>query len=242
MMIMYKESFFIIENCGNNAFSFEKRKNPKLYVPSAIEGGIDDVRVGEEVVFEDFDENEVLQSCRGLKNLVRMRHPETGAPVIVVDNHNHVFWFWYEAWQKGLIQRGATLVHIDQHKDTRQPPRGMTHDEAGDLEKAFHYTNHVLNVGNYIPPAMEEGLIGALISVTSEEEMRKNPPAPQKTSLIVNVDLDFWAPELDYISTEEKARFTKEWMRQADLITVATSPFFIDQERAIATLKDLMLD
>lgn len=38
---MYRESFYITKPVWNNAFSFDKRTNKKLYVPSLIE--IDDL-------------------------------------------------------------------------------------------------------------------------------------------------------------------------------------------------------
>jgi len=234
---MYKKPFHITEKISSNAFNFEKRSTPKLYVPSVIEGELSDVKVGNEVVFEDFDEYDQLQSCVGLEHLVKLPHPVTQKPMVVVDNHNHVFYFWYEAWQQGLIDRGIQLVHIDAHRDTRIPERNLTHEEASDLKKVFEYTNSILNVGNYIPPAMKEGLIGELISITSERELDLAQP---KKPFILNIDLDFWAPEMDYIDENKSVSMIREWIVDADLITFATSPFFIDQEKAIEVLRKLV--
>ncbi|MCK5608224.1 UPF0489 family protein, partial [Candidatus Pacearchaeota archaeon] len=192
---MYQNHFFITDSVSNNAFSFDKRVKPKLYVPDLIEGNLENVGMGDEIVFEDTDENGDLKSCKGLRHFVRIPHPETKKPIVVVDNHNHVFYFWYEALQKGLISESATLVHIDQHKDTRKPDELLN---SRDLETVFKYTNSILNVGNYIPPAMEDGLIGELISVTSESDLQIEVSA-QESSIILNIDLDFWAPEMNYI-------------------------------------------
>jgi len=233
---MYHSPFYITENHSSNAFSFEKRNSPKIYVPSIIDGRIEDVKIGTEVVFEDFDEHGKLQSCIGLQNFIRAKHPQTGKPVIIVDNHNHVFYFWYEACQRGEIERGITLVHIDAHRDTRIPERNMTADEAKDLKSIFNYTNSVLNVGNYIPPAMEEGLIGNLVSITSERELEVASPTG---NFILNIDLDFWAPEMDYIDRKKTMEIIRPWMKAAQMITVSTSPFFIEQERAIGILHEL---
>ncbi|QQR83691.1 UPF0489 family protein [Candidatus Peregrinibacteria bacterium] len=237
---MYHTPFFITENLSSNAFSFERRINPKLYVPSVIDGTVDDVQVGDHVVFEDYDEYDVLQSCKGLKHLVKTVYGAKKTPVVIVDNHNHVFYFWYQALANGAIERGATLVHIDQHKGERVPEVMLRRKDSGDLQKVFEYTNTVLNVGNYIPPAMEEGLVGKLVSITSEQALRDHNPQ-RDSSLIVNIDLDFWAPEMDYIDRSFSLAQTKAWMDRADLITFATSPFFIEQERAIAILKELLL-
>ncbi len=234
---MYQNPFYLTKKTSNNALSFEERKNPTLYVPSVIEGDLEDVKIGKEVVFEDFDEYEKLQSCIGLENFVKLPHPETQKPIVVVDNHNHVFYFWYEAWHQGFFERGITLVHIDAHRDTRIPERNLRSEEAHDLNKVFEYTNSVLNVGNYIPPAREEGVIGGLISITSETELLAARP---RGPFILNIDLDFWASEMDYIDEKMSIPHIKHWIKQAEFITFATSPFFIEQGRAIEVLHRLL--
>ena len=128
--------------------------------------------------------------------------------MIIVDNHNHVFYFWYEARINKQINNGVTLVHIDQHKDIRKPKRRLVKTISDDSKKVFEYTNTVLNVGNYIPPAIEEGLISEVISITSENEItNQNSQFTNSKSTIVNVDLDFWAPEMDYIDHQLKIDF-----------------------------------
>lgn len=234
---MYHYPFHLTDKISNNAFNFEARENPKLYVPSVIEGKLEDVKIGNEIIFEDYDEENRLMSCKGLKNLVKFNHPKTNKPMVVVDNHNHVFYFWYEAWHEKKIERGIQLVHIDAHRDTRIPEQMLSHEEAKDLVKVFEYTNSILNVGNYIPPAMEEGLIGKLISITSERELKESEP---KSPFILNIDLDFWAPEMDYIDQDWSIEQIKKWILKADLITFATSPFFIEQQRAIDILHKLL--
>lgn len=236
--MMYHSPFFLKDPVGNNAFAWKERADHKLYVPSVMDGSWQDAIPGDQVVFEEIDEHRVLHSCTGLKNFIRAPHPVTGKPMVIVDNHNHVFYFWHEAREQGLIENGATLVHIDAHKDTRVPPSMLSAEDSRDLEKVFHYTNFVLNVGNYIPPAMKDGLVGELISITSEAELKKHNPQ-KYPSLIVNIDLDFWAPEMSYVDREYSLKRVREWMAHADLITFATSPFFIEQERALERLKDL---
>ncbi len=233
---MYQKPLIITEPISSNAFNYDKRTNPQITIPTVIDGGLEDVKIGTEVTFEDFDEYDKLQSCIGLEHLVRLPHPVTGKPMVVVDNHNHVFWFWYEAWHKGLIDRGITLVHIDAHRDTRIPERPPTKEEVNDLEKLYHYTNSILNVGNYIPPAMKEGLIGDLISITSERELDE---VEVKIPYILNIDLDFWAAEMDYIDEEKSLNIIKPLILKADMVTFASSPFFVKQERALDILMKL---
>lgn len=232
---MYEQSFYLTGKRGNNAFSYEDRgPEPRLYVPSMIEGTLDDVQQGDEVVFSDRDEFDVLQQCKGLKHYVKfMWH---GIPVIVVDNHNQVFYFWYEALQTGVLKRGASLVHIDAHKDARVPDQLF---ESGSLEEVFRYTNEVLNVGNYIIPAQKEGLVGEVQFVTSEAAMEDESFATRGNK-ILNIDLDFFAPDMAYIPFEKTKQFVLKQAERANLITFSTSPFFIDQDLAIQALRALL--
>lgn len=109
------------------------------------------------------------------------------------------------------------------------------------LEKVFHFTNYQCNVGNYIQPALREGIIGKILRIEDTIGMVKyaSYERGEHESLILNLDLDFFAPELDYIPFEDKKRIILHFARQARLITVAISPFFIDQERAIAMLGEV---
>lgn len=227
---MYGDSFYLTENCGNNAFSYDRRISPRLFVPAVKEGGFDNVVIGEEIGFEDFNEKGELKSCRGLKNLVRT--DILGTPAVIMDNHNHAFYFWWEAKEKGLIDAGATLVHVDQHKDTREPEKWY----AGvNLEDVFEYTNKVLNVGNYIPPARCCGLLEEIIFITGNAGLDEKI---HKKNVILNLDLDFFVPEME-IDFEKARKFIQKQAKEADFITVATSPFFMDQKEAITMLKRL---
>ena len=232
----YSEPFWIEGPIGNNALSYERRgASSKLYVPSLVEGTLEEVKPGSEVVFEDFDEYEKLQSCPGLAHLVRTEL--AGVPAVIVDNHNHVLYFWFEALQKGLLKEGATLIHVDQHRDMRAPERLY---EGNNLEDVFDYVNFHLNVGNYIVPAQKSGLVGETQFVTSEEAL-KDLSFDSHGNKILNIDLDFFAPELAYIDFDLARSFLAAHLPTTSLITVATSPFFIEQERAIAVLKKLFL-
>ena len=231
----YSQPFDIEGPVGNNALSYERRgPAPTLWVPSLVTGGFDDVVAGDRVVFEDFDEHGVLQSCCGLTHLVKTDW--AGVPAVVMDNHNHAFYFWWEARLTGRIAPDATLVHLDQHRDTRvpdEPYRGTT------LEDAFAYTNFHLNVGNYVVPSQQCGLVGDIQMVTGEDALRDLGYATRRNK-ILNIDLDFFAPEMSYVDVELAERFIAFHLRTASLVTIATSPFFIGQADAIRVLQRLV--
>jgi hypothetical protein len=217
---MYDQNFWLEGKKGNNAFSYELRKASRLYVPQVTTGSFDDLRVGKEVAFEDFEDGE-LKSCVGLENFVKMEI--LGTPAVVFDNHNHAFYFWHEWGAKG-----AALMHVDQHKDTREPDEWFE-------ENAFCYTNEVLNVGNYILPAKRCGMVDEIVMITGGEGLKKEV---REGNVILNLDLDFFVPEME-IDFELAREFLRTQAKKADFITVATSPFFIGQEKALEIFKQL---
>ena len=186
------------------------------------------------MAFEDFNEHGTLQSCVGLAHLVRMTW--AGVPTVVMDNHNHAFYFWREAIEQGRLRPGATVIHVDQHRDTRLPERlfdGVT------LADAFHYTNFHLNVGNYIVPAHHAGMIEEIQFVTGATAL-EDQTFVRRGNKILNIDLDFFAPEMADVDLAVARRFIHAHLPSASLVTVATSPLFIDQARAIAVLHALL--
>jgi len=230
----YSQPFQIDGPVGNNALSYARRgTSPALWVPSLLNGTLEDVRPGSNVAFEDVDEFDVLQSCPGLSHLVRTEW--RGIPTVIVDNHNHAFYFWHEALERGRLERGATLIHVDQHRDTRIPERLY---DGKTLEDAFEYTNFHLNVGNYVVPAQQAGLIGEIHFVTSGEALNDLRFVARRNK-ILNIDLDFFAPEMSYIDFDLARRFVATHIPGTALITIATSPFFIEQERAVDVLRRL---
>ncbi|NDK09356.1 hypothetical protein GW846_01105 [Candidatus Gracilibacteria bacterium] len=245
---MYTQNFYITENVGNNAFSFSDRKNPKLFVPALkkIES-FEEINLltgnSEKITFEEYDFDDVMQQCFGLKNLYEMKWK--GKKIYLVDNHNHVFYFWYLARKQGIISDNSLLYHIDEHADTRDPEKYLLKPDSRDLQKVFEYTNFFLNVGNYIIPAEKEGLIGKTIQIRSDDSLKKYVSGDYQKyekegrNIILNLDLDFFEPELDYIEYELKKQVILDIAKRADLITVCTSPYFINQERAIEVLRDI---
>lgn len=55
-------------------------------------------------------------------------------------------------------------------------------------------------------------------------------------SLILDLDIDYFSQGFDELKCFETVRY---WIEKADIITIATSPLFIDQEKALTVLKSL---
>lgn len=235
---MYKKSFYIESPVWNNVFSFEKRQNKKLFVPYLIEiNDFSQIELWNEIVFEDFDFEGNLISARWLKNFYKIKWKNKD--LYLFDNHNHAFYFWYLARQEWIIWDNNILYHIDEHADTRIPEKIISKEDTKDISKVFEYTNFELNVWNYIIPAQKEGIIWEVVQIRSENDLLKFDEKNLWENIILNLDLDFFEPNLDYINYERKKKVILDIAKKAKVITVATSPFFIEQELALKVFRDL---
>jgi len=267
---MYQKPFFITTPVWNNAFSFEKRENKKLYIPSLIKiNSFDEIKLlphpspllwkereqkgKTKVTFEDFDFDWKLQSCTWLENFYEippinppLTRETLNTPIYLFDNHNHAFYFWHLAKSKNIIQDDNLLIHIDEHADMREPENFLTKNQSLDLKKVFKYTNFELNVWNYIIPALKTWIIKEVLQIRSEENLDnflKNTTILEKYKwkIILNLDLDFFETNLDYINYDLKKKVILYIAKKSSLITIATSPFFIDQNLALKVLHNLLL-
>lgn len=182
--------------------------------------------------FQEYDEDGKLRTSKGLESFIRFRIGDT--PIMVVDNHNHVFYFWYEALEQGLIQEGATLLHIDQHSDMREAEEPLP---SRDLQTVYSYTNTILNVGNFILPAQQDGIISEIVQIRSDQKLQEMRGFTG-SNMILDLDLDFFLNQTgDFEQQREIIRYLVD---QADVVTIATSPFFMEQAEAISILQKLL--
>ncbi len=257
---MYKKWFYINKEIGNNTFSFKERKSKKLWVPKLIEiDSFDEIKLQEDkgkIAFEDFGFDDELSTNYWLKNFYEILpspHPsplgereQITAPIYLFDNHNHALYFWFLARDLNIIQeKNNILYHIDEHADSRDPEIEL---EKTDIKSIFEYTNFSkINVWNYIVPAEKQGLIWKTIQIRNTlnlEDYLNSPIIPfvkgdEESNIILNLDLDFFQPDLDFIDYELKKKVVLDIAKKASIITVSTSPFFIDQKLAIKVFKDL---
>ena len=242
---MYNKWFFIESPVWNNEFSFDKRQNKKLFVPEIIEAkSFDEIKFQddlEKIAFEDFDFDNKLSTNYWLKNfyLFQMWWKE----VVLFDNHNHAFYFWYEARSRKIIWDKNILIHIDQHADTRDNDKIISKSDSKSLEKVFDFTNFVLNVWDYIIPAQKEGIIENIVQIRNtknlEDYLQNFSNRKNNSKIILNLDLDFFASELDFIDFELKKKVILDAFEKASYVTVCTSPFFVDQGLAVEKFKEI---
>lgn len=242
---MYNKWFFIESPVWNNEFSFDKRQNKKLFVPEIIEAkSFDEIKFQddlEKIAFEDFDFDDKLSTNYWLKNFYRFQM--WWKEVVLFDNHNHAFYFWYEARSRKIIWDKNILIHIDQHADTRDNDKIISKSDSKSLEKVFDFTNFVLNVWDYIIPAQKEGIIENVVQIRNtknlEDYLQNFSNKKNNSKIILNLDLDFFASELDFIDFELKKKVILDAFEKASYVTVCTSPFFVDQGLAVEKFKEI---
>jgi hypothetical protein len=270
----YVPGKFLDVGVGNNSFSLPKKsdRNPLEITPLRV-GSLDDLRLGKHVAFQDLDYSETpsptpdpLQGekntppvsekwieCVGLESAILCL--DFPIPIYVFDNHNHVFYAWVEALKMGWFEKGATLVHMDEHFDAGEallPPDPLTPLQGGtetteqSLEKIWRYTNEVLQIATYIKPALKLGMFSECIDYVESKhfEIPMRPPNPLERgnhlpsqNVVINLDIDVFHADMSHISWDQKIEVLKQYLPQTKLITMATSPYFIDQEKAIQLVK-----
>ena len=228
-MERYK-GFYIEKPYGNNVFSYEERENKRIFVPKLIEGNLEDVLVGENIVFNEIDEDVEVKAI-GLKNLVEYKLNDK--TIYIFDNHNHAFYFWNKSLKNNEFNKGCKLVHVDQHKDMREPDNYQVDIE--DLDDVFKYTNKVLNVGNFIQPALKKVIFSEAIIIDSSYGFDLKVDG----EYVLDIDLDIFSKDMDYIPYDFRIDKIKDLIEKAKVITIASSPYFIEQDYAIKVLKEL---
>ena len=222
--------FYIKKPTGNNIFSYEERENKNIYVPKLIESNLDAIKVGDEIVFNEIDEDIEIKA-KGLKYMVKFNYEDKD--IYIFDNHNHAFYFWIKSLNKGHFTKGCKLVHVDQHKDTREPENYNV--DINNIDDVFRYTNEVLNVGSFIKPALKHKIFSELIIIDSSYGFSLDIDG----EFVLDIDLDIFSKDMDYIPHDLKISKIKELIKKSKVITIASSPFFINQEYAIKVLKEL---
>lgn len=225
--------FTIDQRVGNNAFSFDQREHKSIYVPSLIEGGLEYLKEGRMPVFAEYYQNKEYL-LNGLDLFLYWK--SAGKHIFIFDNHNHAFFFWLYGLNQKMFNLNQQLVHVDQHTDMRDPEVYPSFSlQQYSLKEAFTYTNYTLNVGNFIKPALKLGIFSDIEMVTKEDDLQK----PFSSDVVLDIDIDFFSDEMGYISHQKKVDFTQNLIHQSSFITVATSPYFIEQRCAIEVVLEL---
>lgn len=134
--------------------------------------------------------------------------------ITVVDNHDRVLEFrpkWFN------------VIHIDQHTDMRP------------------VLDEWVNVGNFLRHALDIWFINSSKQINTEYSILNFDYSNFDLSkYILDIDLDFWHPGMSIEKYQKTIDITKDLMKKSRVVTIATSPYFLDQTLALKILKDLL--
>jgi uncharacterized protein UPF0489 len=87
-------------------------------------------------------------------------------PLVVVEEHHEAFYVWHYGVRKGWLgASGNTLLHADSHADLSLPRLRRSLDSIGDMPDLASFTYQELNIGNFIWPAVYQGLFNRVLWV-----------------------------------------------------------------------------
>ena len=197
----------------------------------------------EHFAFAEKNENWEIEYFHWLKNYLCIKKSDF-SPVFIFDNHNHAITFRYNIIYSKK-NNDVKVIHIDQHSDCRENKNHLELNwKEDELEKVFKFWNEECNVGNFILPAIESGMIVNQVQIRSTTALQ-NLKINENQHFILDIDLDFC---LDWIDRNKinwetimllKNKFDEIW-KYALWITIATSPYFLGQELAIQIIEELL--
>ncbi len=160
-----------------------------------------------------------------------------------MDNHNHALYCRYTEVLAGRVQRGLPVIHIDQHSDMKDPMGWIDVDKEADLDYIARYVNEVCTIADFIQPALRSGLISECVQVRTEYSLlaESRKPKAEGGGYILDIDIDFWASEMGIEEFDRTIEKTRQLIAGASMVTIATSPCFIEQERAIEVVRKLLV-
>lgn len=249
----YTQSTFLTLPLGNNALTFQERKeigsDVRVRIPALTKGKLEDLSFAcDDICYEYVDEKGRLVSSYGLEELLYISYK--GKDIYIVDNHNHAFAMRWRSYRRGALERGSHLLHLDQHSDFADPEQYMekyfsseTDIQNISQEKIDTYVNEVLTIASFIKPALRSGLCASHEMIMTEYTLLEYDikKIEKKSSIILDIDLDFRAPEMSIQEYKKTISLVRKIISlpQVGCITLATSPTYIDQEKVMLILQDL---
>ena len=216
----------LTENIWNNQFCFNQAKNPQLRVADLIEWGLDNLEIWENTVFREMKNWNVVE-YKWVKHFIHIKNPNQS--IYIFDNHNHSLKYWIDEYKWWNIPFWFDLIHIDQHTDMN----------TSEFDLDIKNPNlDVYNVWNFIQPAIKSWLINKVEQINAEYKLLNFQT--DEDNLILDIDLDFRAPEMSIEKYFETIRKTRELILKSRVVTMATSPYFLNQQLAIKLCKELL--
>ncbi|MDR2189684.1 MAG: UPF0489 family protein [Candidatus Peribacteria bacterium] len=172
----------------------------------------------------------------GLQQFLHIQTPRC----YLFDNHHHALFFRYQEYLRSRTI--CKVLHIDQHSDMRDNQFSLPDDllKVDRSREVFAFVQQHCNVGNFIQPAVKAGLISDVVQIRTETALQQEAQHPKVPfPYILDLDLDFFAPEMD-INFLRYLPPLQQLIQNAECTTIATSPYFLQQEKALEMMKEIL--
>lgn len=251
-MVKIKEGIHGLEDLTRYGDVESDRGVSRGYIPPVLEGDYTDLSL-------DQDREHPL-----LENYV----VDTDRNMFFMDDHNHALAGWTAALYDGLMSGETALVHIDFHEDRKKPPEYLhTAEEDGynqplpdEVPLTVDEINSIvpdLQINEFMDPALQWGFFDHVYDCGLRQQKQsggyrteldsfQNFDLDEYDSVVVDIDIDF------YLGLDgERHRYEEEKVREfegkvaatvaeADFVTWATSPGFMEQQEAIEKIENLV--
>ena len=216
----------LTENIWNNQFCFNQVENPKIWIADTVDWTVENLEIWENTVFREMKNWKVVE-YKWLKNFIHIKN--NNQSIYIFDNHNHALKYWIDEYKQWNISFWFDLIHIDQHTDMNKSESEL------DLENPNF---DVYNVWNFIQPAIKSWLINKVEQINTEYKLLNFQT--KENNVILDIDLDFRAPEMSIEKYSETIEKAKNLISKSRVVTIATSPYFLNQSLAFKICKDLL--
>jgi len=110
-----------------------------------------------------------------------MKHGDemSSIPLYFIEEHHEAFLIWHEAIKKKCLPpKNNTLLHIDHHSDMMNPIlRTSIQKLALDTPELRRFTYEELKIGDFIYPAIYQGVFNTIIWLLQPDEVASPTPA-----------------------------------------------------------------
>lgn len=155
---------------------------------------------------------------------------KSGRYIYLFDNHNKILQPFLEYYE--ITGKGFDVVHIDAHADDAvfpaEKPRHL------DLEKVQGYIEQT-RISDFFDFISQSKIIKKIHRYTISRDFAefKKPENPY----ILSLDIDIFGPEGDFVDLESKVRIIAKAWAGAEVVCIAMSPGFINQDFAREVIK-----
>ena len=130
----------------------------------------------------------------------------------------------------------------------------MTDEDLHSSSTVYEYANHVCEIGDFIQPALASWIVSGVSEYTGSNFNKPRIYAwdedtwlktldwgseSHEPPIIFDLDLDYFAPEMNFISKQDRINFVRKQWGKASYATICTSPYFIDQGEALNILHEI---